>query len=808
MVLEETRAAGTTRGSGPNDVMMGLLDDEGLTSVVATNCEQQYGRPLVVGDRLVVRSVIESISDPKRTALGTGRFVTNRMDYVAVPDADVPAGEPVSPEQVHALFDAGEPVATQRFRILKYLPPDRPASNHARPPRPRPAITQDNAFWFEGARAHRLLIQRCTSCGTLRHPPLPACARCGSLEWDTVESSGRGTLYSYVVVHYPQVAAFEYPLPIGLVELEEGTRVVANLGGVEPEAIEVGMELRAEFVDHDEELLAAGLRAGWCWCWCWCRRGEWCLMDFHLSDEQLAVAEAATGVFGGLVDAERIGAIEQTDDRIDRVLWQALADADLLGIAVPESDGGAGYGLMELCLLLEAQGNAVAPVPLWATLVLGALPIARLRLGCAARPLAARCRLRRRDPHRRSDRDGSQPDVGPGRARRRRAGEGWALEGTELAVPQAHLADRIVVPARTDGRRVLLALVDPMAGGVWLERAVTTNREVHPHLHLAGVTLGPEDILVGPDMGRPTLDFLMVAAHRRPVRAPGRCMRGRTDPDGGLPERPPTVRAPAQHLPGHHAASGGRRHRHRGAARRRARALPGVSTRAGTPPTPPMWPSGRRPSAGSATVHATQHLHGGIGADITYPIHRYFLWGKQIELPARWPERPAGAPRRGDRRAGAGGGGGRAVTVPSLEGPTFFDVSVGDELPTLVLPITRTLIVSRAIASRDYQDVHHDPVLAKERGSKDIFMNILTTNGFVGRYVTDWSGPRSSAVGGQHPAGRAELPGLHHDLDRLGHCQGAARRRRDERGRDRRRPWRQQPGGPRDRDGEARPPIG
>ena len=68
---------------------------------------------------------------------------------------------------------------------------------------------------------------------------------------------------------------------------------------------------------------------------------------------------------------------------------------------------------------------------------------------------------------------------------------------------------------------------------------------------------------------------------------------------------------------------------------------------------------------------------------------------------------------------------------------------MGDELPVLVLPITRTLIVSGAIASRDYQDVHHDSVLAKERGSKDIFMNILTTNGLVGRYVTDWSGPRS-----------------------------------------------------------------
>jgi acyl dehydratase len=79
----------------------------------------------------------------------------------------------------------------------------------------------------------------------------------------------------------------------------------------------------------------------------------------------------------------------------------------------------------------------------------------------------------------------------------------------------------------------------------------------------------------------------------------------------------------------------------------------------------------------------------------------------------------------------------------ALSDLTFSDVTVGDELPTLVLPITRTLIVAGALASRDYQDVHHDQELAQMRGSKDIFMNILTTNGLVGRYVTDWSGPRS-----------------------------------------------------------------
>ncbi|MGO4457522.1 MaoC family dehydratase [Streptomyces sp. M-16] len=70
-------------------------------------------------------------------------------------------------------------------------------------------------------------------------------------------------------------------------------------------------------------------------------------------------------------------------------------------------------------------------------------------------------------------------------------------------------------------------------------------------------------------------------------------------------------------------------------------------------------------------------------------------------------------------------------------------MNVGDALPPLEIPVTRTLIVAGAIASRDYQDVHHDAELAREKGSPDIFMNILTTNGLVGRYVTDHLGPHA-----------------------------------------------------------------
>ena len=83
------------------------------------------------------------------------------------------------------------------------------------------------------------------------------------------------------------------------------------------------------------------------------------------------------------------------------------------------------------------------------------------------------------------------------------------------------------------------------------------------------------------------------------------------------------------------------------------------------------------------------------------------------------------------------------MSAPRATTLRYDEVSVGDALPALDVPITATVIVAGAIASRDYQDVHHDAVLARQRGSQDIFMNILTTNGWVGRFVTDWAGPEA-----------------------------------------------------------------
>jgi uncharacterized protein len=234
-----------TGGGNARDELMTLLDDAGFTSVVATNCEQEYHRYLHLGDHLSTTTIIESVSDEKATGLGVGHFVTTRVDYRT---------------------DDGELVATMRFRILKFRPgtgrsmPKADDETRERPLRPRPALTQDNAFWFEGARQHRLLIQRCKQCGTLRHPPRPMCSECRSYEWDVVDASGRGTVYSFVVNHYPQVPAFDYPLAVGLIELEEGTRVVANVIAVEPSEIQIGMPVEVEWVDHDPDLSLPAFR--------------------------------------------------------------------------------------------------------------------------------------------------------------------------------------------------------------------------------------------------------------------------------------------------------------------------------------------------------------------------------------------------------------------------------------------------------------------------------------------------------------------------------------------------------------------
>lgn len=118
--------------------------------------------------------------------------------------------------------------------------------------RPSPPFTADTQFWWDGVADKKLLIQRCLGCKKLRHPPGPLCPTCHSLDWDTIESSGRGEIYSFVTLHHPPIPPFEYPNVIVLVELEEGTRVVSNLPGVAPDEVEIGQRVQAYYADLEK----------------------------------------------------------------------------------------------------------------------------------------------------------------------------------------------------------------------------------------------------------------------------------------------------------------------------------------------------------------------------------------------------------------------------------------------------------------------------------------------------------------------------------------------------------------------------
>ena len=353
-------------------------------------------------------------------------------------------------------------------------------------------------------------------------------------------------------------------------------------------------------------------------------------MDFSFTDVQQAVADAAAGLLSGLVDTDRVVAAEQSDDAVDRALWGALAEADLLGLAVPEAQGGAGYGLTELCLLLQAQGNVVAPVPLWATLVLGALPLARfghpeqqgrwLPQVVSGEAMLTAALTGCANSVRELPTVEATPHVG-----------GWSLSGVELAVPQAHLAGCILVPARSADGGTLIALVDPRSPGVELERALTTNREIHPHLHMRRVDVLFEDVLVGPESGRAALSDMLVAARialcalqvgvcETALRHTAAYLNQRTQFGRPLSTFQGTMLRVADAAIDLEAMR---------VTLLRAAWLFDTGRDATDAAAVAKWQASER---GQRIVHATRHLHGGLGDDVTYPVHRYFLWGKQIEL--------------------------------------------------------------------------------------------------------------------------------------------------------------------------------
>jgi uncharacterized protein len=118
------------------------------------------------------------------------------------------------------------------------------------PTAPRqPYVTIDNAYMWEGVAAGELRVQRCKSCGRLRHPSRPMCAQCQSLEWEPFACSGQGAIYSYVVFHHPQLEGYLVPYIVAVIELTEGVRMVSNVVGISPANVRIGMQVRVAFED-------------------------------------------------------------------------------------------------------------------------------------------------------------------------------------------------------------------------------------------------------------------------------------------------------------------------------------------------------------------------------------------------------------------------------------------------------------------------------------------------------------------------------------------------------------------------------
>ena len=349
-------------------------------------------------------------------------------------------------------------------------------------------------------------------------------------------------------------------------------------------------------------------------------------MDFAYSDEQQALRELARKILEDLATPDRLREIESSEERIDRVLWSELAKANLLGAALPEAYGGSGFGFFELCLLLEEVGRTVAPVPAWATLVLGALPIAEF--GTEAQKQQWLPRVIAGDAlltGALTEPGGVDPTSVAAEARR--DGDGWRLSGVKTCVPAATVAECVVVPARGP-EGIGLFLLDPRAAGVTVETQRATNHEILGHLTLADAAA---EALVEPGSGDAALrawaERATVALCAIELGVADRALRITADygserrqfdrPIGSFQAfhqraADAYVDAETMRLTLWNAAF----HLSRGASAPEAVAVAKFFAS----------------EAGHAVTYAAMHLHGGIGSDVDYPVHRYYLWSRQIEL--------------------------------------------------------------------------------------------------------------------------------------------------------------------------------
>lgn len=346
-------------------------------------------------------------------------------------------------------------------------------------------------------------------------------------------------------------------------------------------------------------------------------------MDFSLTDDQQAIADLASQILDDKATNERQREVEQSPGpRFDRELWEEIAKTGLLGIAVPEVQGGAGLGFLEVAAILEHVGRTTAPIPFHETVVLGALPLAEF----ASEAL----------------KEAWLPRVANGEAiltaalvedvatTASAAGDGFILDGTKLCVPAAEVADAILVPAETDAGSTLF-LVETSAAGVGLQPMSTTSGQPESVLELSGVRVGASAIVGKPGEGDRIVDWISERA------TAAVCMLTLGICEAALELTSEYIKTRKQfdqpiamfQAVGHRAADAyidteAIRLTAWQAAWRIGTGLDAAKQVA----VAKVWAA----DAGQRIVQAATHLHGGVGVDREYPLHRFYVYARQLEL--------------------------------------------------------------------------------------------------------------------------------------------------------------------------------
>jgi len=350
-------------------------------------------------------------------------------------------------------------------------------------------------------------------------------------------------------------------------------------------------------------------------------------MDFDLPDDLAAVRELSAQIFEDRATLERVRAVETDSHGHDAELWKILAEAGLLGISLPEEAGGAGLGVLGMATVLEQQGRRVAPIPLWAVLSTAALPIARFGspeqrerwlpgVADGGTIVTGDFELRA---------DGSPAVLALA------AGDGWRISGELTGVAGAGVADAVVLPFRLDSGGCAVAVVPTDRPGLTVTPQESTNRGETGAVTLENVPLAAADLLSGDGdeiiewvlaRARVALAALQLGVCEEAVRITAAYTSQRHQFGRPLStNQAVTLRAADAYLDTECIRLTTQRaawlldqgEEHDG----RIAALVAKS-----------WAA----RGGLRVVHATQHLHGGIGADVEYPIHRYFLFGRQAAI--------------------------------------------------------------------------------------------------------------------------------------------------------------------------------